>query len=58
MVARLFKKYEARIKALEERVKALEERLEQKEEINENEGQTPFNDALYNEWLTGEEAEK
>lgn len=57
MVIRLLKQYEARIKALEERVKALEE-VKPKEESNENEGQTPFNDALYNEWLTGEEAEQ
>lgn len=58
MVARLFKKYEARIKALEERVATLEEQVKQKEEINESEIPTPYNDALFNEWLTGEEAEK
>lgn len=58
MVARLFKKYEAQIKALEERVKALEERLKPQEESNENEIPTPYNDALYNEWLTGEESKK
>lgn len=57
MVARLFKQYEAQIKALEERVNALEERLKPKEGNNENESQSPYNDALFNEWLTGEEAE-
>ena len=58
MVARLFKKYEARIKALEERVKTLEERLKPQEESNEKESQSPYNDTLFNEWLTGEESKK
>lgn len=58
MVRGLFKKYEAQIKALEERVKTLEERLKPQEESNEKESQSPYNDALFNEWLTGEESKK